>query len=337
MPIEHSIQPVDLTKLAKVLMNFWASADTKIIRNLLSAASELQDPSSTLIILKTALIYGSKMPLARLQHMKQMVSGKNYAALYVQGQIYEAEKNDSLALKMYMESLSSAAEGYPGAEAFDITLGEVWLGIYRSKSRKNDNEGAHTAIKRAALEYDEPYAYYVLARDYTPQTSKEYEIYMLKAAASGEMRAADALGNHYLEQSQGIQLYFSKESLDNLVKKLAGEAREAKDSGTASQRSPSAANKSRSGLNSAREWFNLGAEAEIASSQVHLAVILRNEGKSGEGFNWLEKARTKKGWPNTITWLEKHWKSDNVDFLQVNIENLRLLLDGTGQKIRRFS
>ena len=334
MPVEHGIQPVDLTKLAKVLMITKDSAYAKIIRELLSAASELQDSSGTLAIFKLALVHHNSVPLACRQHLKQMVHAKNYAGLYMQGQIYEAEKQDSLALKMYMETLSSAAEGYPGAEAFDITLGEVWLKIYRLKSKKKDYDGAHMAIKRAALEYDEPYAYYVLARDYIPQTSNEYENYMLKAAASGEISAADALGNRYLEQSQGIQSYSSKESLDNLVKKLAaGEAREPKDPSTASQRPRSASTKSRYGLKLAKEWFNIGAEANVASSQVHLAIILRYEGKSGEGFDWLGKARAKKGWPNTITWLEKQWKSDNIDFLQINIENLRQLLDGTGQKI----
>lgn len=334
MPIEHSIQPVDLTKLAKVLMVTGVSAYAKIIRGLLVAASELQDPSGTLVMSKVALIHHKSMPLACLQHLKQMVHAKNYAGLYVQGQIYEAENKDSLALEIYMESLSSAAEGYPGAEAFDITLGEVWLKIYGLKSKKKDNEGAQMAITRAALEYDEPYAYYVLARDYIPQTSNEYENYMLKAAASGETSAADALGNRYLEQSQGIQSYSSKESLDDLVKKLAaGEARDAKYPSTASQRPRSASTKSRYGLKLAKEWFNLGAEANIASSQVHLAIILRYEGKSGEGFDWLGKARAKKGWPNTITWLEKQWKSDSIDFLQINVENLRQFLDGAGQKI----
>lgn len=333
MPIEHGIQPVDLTKLAKVMMVTEVSAYAKITRELLLAASELQDPSGTLAILKSALLHDNRIPLVCLQHLNQMVHAKNYAGLYMQGQIYERERQDSLALKMYMECLSSAAEGYPGAEAFDILLGEVWLGIYRLKSKKKDSEGAHMAIMRAALEYDEPYAYYVLARDYIPQTSNEYESYMLKAAASGETSAADALGNRYLEQSQGIQSYSTKEGLDNLVKKLAaGEAREAKDPSTASQRQPSSSIKSRYGLKLAKEWLSLGAEADIASSQVHLAVILRYEGKSGEGFDWLRKARAKKGWPNTITWLEKQWKFDNIDFLQINIENLRQLLDGTGQK-----
>lgn len=324
---------MDLTKLAKVLMNTGSSAYTKIVGKLFSAASELQDPSGTLITRKIALKYGRPVPWACLQHLKQMVTEKNYAALYVQGQICEAEKQDSLALKMYTESLSSAAEGYPGAEAYDITLGEVWLGIYRLKCKRMDSEGAHMAIKRAALEYDEPFAYYVLARDYTPQTTNEYQNYMLKAAASGEMSAADALGSFYLGQSQGTQSYFSKESLKKLIEKLAREAREAKDLGTASQRPRSSFDNTHHGLESAREWFNLGAEAKISSSQLHLAVILRYEGKSGEGLNWLEKARANKGWSNTITWLVNHWKSDNVDFLRINMGNLRLLLDGAGQKI----
>lgn len=329
MRVEHDIEPVDLTKLAKLLINYGGLADIKIIQELLFAASLLKDPSATLMISKIALKHNRAMPLAYLQHLKQMVAENNYAALYVQGQIYEAGKQDSLALEMYMKSLSSASEGYQGAEAFDIPLGEVWTGIYRLKSRK-DKEGAHIAIKRAALEYDEPSAYYLLAKEFTSKSSSEYENYMLKAAASGEMRAADALGIFYLEQFQGIQLCSSKESLNNLVEKLAGES---KDSGNASQAPLRALTKMKNYLELAREWFNVGAEAKIPSSQVHLAVILRHEGKSGEGLEWLERARDSKSWANTISWFEKRWESDSVDFAQINIENLRLRQDGADQGV----
>lgn len=327
MPIERGIQPVGLTKLAKVLMNSPGSVDKKIVGELFSAAMELKDPSGTLIIRETALKYGRPIPLACAQHMKRMVTKKNYAALYVQGQIYEAEKQDSLAIKMYTESLSSAAKGYPGAEAFDITIGEVWTGIYRLKSQQKDEEGAHLAIQRAAFECDEPSAYYILARDFAPQGSDEYIDYMLQAASSGEPRAADALGSHFLEKYQGIHPYSSKESLDGLVKKLAGEEA---NSGKARLLPQAQLARRRRKLELAREWYRIAGEADITSSQVHLAVILRYEGRLAQGLRSLVRAREKQGWPNTIAWLEKHWESDSVDYLQINIENLRLLLDGDG-------
>ena len=330
-------------------------------RELFTAASQLNDPSGTLMIVKVALKYAIPVPSSCLSHLKRMVKNKNYAAMYVEGQIFEGENQNLGALDMYTESLRSATEGNQGAEAFDITLGEVWTAIYRMKSQK-DKIGAYKAIKKAALEYDEPSAYYLLARDYIPHTSEEYKDYMLKAAASGELRAVDALGHYYLAQSQGIQPYSSVESINGLVKKLAeeagdtgqaGEGGETADVGQAGQvEEPKESSKSfltslqDSGkrikeLEQALEWFQLGAEAKITSSQVHLALILHYKKKSSEGLSWLEKARdndnnknknnsnnNNKRWSKTISWIEKHWDSNRVDFRQINIETLRLCLDG---------
>lgn len=329
MHAEHSIQPLDLTELTKFLINYGGPVCFQVAYNLLVVASQLKEPSGTLLLRKLALKYDRMFPLASLQHFKQMISENNYAAIYVQGQLYEAGKQNSLALDMYAKCLTSASEGYPGAEGFDVTLGEVWTGIFRLKIREG-KEGAHAAIKRAALEYDEPSAYYLLAKEYTPQSSSEYEKYMLKAAASGKTRAADALGVYYFKQFQGNQSFSSKKCLNKSIQELAEVS---EDFGNVSQVLPGALNKDSKGPELAKEWFNVGAKAKIPSSQVHLAVILRHEGKLREGLDWLERATGSKSWANTISWLKEIWESESIDFMQINLEKLRLRKDGSEQGV----
>lgn len=261
MDPEHGVDPLDLTRLAKLLINIKDPSYIKINRDLLLAASKLKDPSGTLLLSKISLKEGRAMPSACLQHFKEMISENNYAALFVQGQIYEAGKQYSLALEMYMKSLNSTSEGQRGAEAFDITLGEVWISVYRLLFRK-DKEGAHTAIKKAALEYDEPSAYYLLAKEFTPQTSSDYEKYMLKAAASGEIRAVAALGKYYLQQSQRKQSLAFNKSLHNPV---MSSSQENEDSAEAQEASSRGSTEAREASALAREWLNISAEANIPS------------------------------------------------------------------------
>lgn len=323
---EHGIQPVDLTKLAKVL-NIGPQF-TRLSRDLFTAASELKDPSATLLISRTALQHGRPMPRTVLQHLEDMVKEKNHAAMYWQGQLHEAENQDSLALQMYMEAISSAAEGSKGAEAFQIRLGEAWTGVYRMKIER-DKEGAHAAIKKAAFEYDEPFAYYFLAKDFTPRTSEEYVTYMQKAAMSGKGKAADALGQHYLEQYQGTQLYSSEKSLNDLIDKLEQEAsaRKSPSSSTASETPPKAPNKDQAALAMAREWFQLGAEAlRIHSSMIYFALILRHQGQADQGLKKLQTFTCRGNMLEVFAFFEKHWNSNSVDLLQIDVEALGSVL-----------
>lgn len=332
MRAEHRIQPLDLIKLAKVLINLGSPAGFQMGHTLLVIASQLKEPAGTLMLRKFGLKRDSMFPSASLQHFKQMILENNYAAIYVQGLLYEAGKQNSLALDMYEKCLTSASNGYPGAEGFDVTLGEVWTGICRLKIREG-KEGAHTAIMRAALGYDEPSAYYILAKGYTPQSSSEYEKYLLKAAASGEARAADALGAYYFKQFQRNQSFSSKKSLN---KSIEGMAEASEDFGKVPRVFTEAPNKTGKGPELAREWFSVGAKAEIPSSQVHLAIILRHDGKLREGLDWLERATGSKGWANTISWLRESWESDSIDLMQINLEKLWLRKDGSEQGIQKF-
>lgn len=292
----------------------------------MKAASQLKDPAATFLLCEGALRYhGGVVPVAQRQHLKEMVSEhKNCAAMYMQGQIYEAEKRDSVALEMYLRSLDNAGDGYDGSKDFKITLGNVWMGIYRVKKRGKDKEGARVAIRKAALEYDDPTAYFLLAKEFTPESSSEYEEYMTKAAASGEMEAVDALGIYYFKQAQetGSSSSSTASPVDQ-ARNLVG------DTGTVSPASEGAASaEKRKGQDLAREWFMVGAEANIPSSQVHLAVILRHEGKLSEGLDWLNKASEAKSWTKTVTWFKGFWESNTVDFMQLDMENLRLSQDG---------
>lgn len=212
----------------------------------------------------------------------------------LQGLIYEGEGKESRALEMFERSLITLDDPASEIEDTDFTYGDAWRGIYRMKF-KSDQEGAKAAIEKAALEHDDPEAYYLLAKHFVPKNSQKYELYMLKAAASGEAEAADALGLFYFKQSQG------------------GGTNEGKPL------SPDIASKKRI---LAREWFNVGAEHNNPSSQVHLAILLRETGKSDLGLDWLRKASLSREWAQAVAWLMREWESETVNFMQLDMNKL---------------
>ena len=280
-------------------------------QRLLFAASKLGDSTATYLLIKEAIRLGrlGSSSLAGPRRRLQILADEgNLAAIYLAGQIYESEGKLSHALKLYESATSSNKNAPHGEKAPNTTLSDIWKAISRLKAKAGDDVGAQEAIRTCALRYDDPMAYYELAKAYTPPLSEDYEIYMLKAAASGEPKAAHELGVLYYRQSQGS----SSASLDSTSN--------AKDSGSKTpniQSTTSLAPKMASEkATQARGWFAIGAESGIPISQIYLAVLLRAEGKSDEGSGWLDKASSAIQWTAAMSWLQNIWnRKDPIDIV----------------------
>lgn len=271
-------------------------------------------------------------PMSR-QHLERMASEKHPVATYFQGRIYEEQGKISNALKMYEESANTANKSFPGSEAVNINTSDAWRGIFKMKLDK-DKEGAEIALKKSAIDFDDPKSYCLLAKGYTPKSSKEYEAYMLKAAASGEKMAADALGTYYFKQSQGCESLSSAKKLIEVGRNPMGKtASDILITQVPGKVPPKIVLEKRK---LAKEWFEVGAECNIESSQVHLAILLREAEKSSEGMTWLEKASNSSTWTKTVAWLQNTWESKTFDFMLIDMEKLHEREDGDKMKGAAF-
>ena len=225
---------------------------------------------------------------------------------------------------MYEECTKIPSKNYSGSEAVKINLSEAWRGI-SSMKLKQDKQGAEFALKKSALDYDDPTSYYLLARTFTPRSAKEYETYMLKAAASGETRATDALGIYYFKQSQGCMSLSTKNSIEHTRSLIERPSHDILITQGLEKVPPATVSEKRK---LAEDWFQIGAEINFESSQVHLAILLREAGKLSEGIDWLEKASASSTWANTVAWFRKMWDLKEIDFMRIDVEKLHRREDG---------
>lgn len=272
-------------------------------KDLMIAASKQSDSAATLQLMSEAIkIQNHRHPdvtFAR-QHLADMAKARNPKALTLMGQIRESEGNLEKALKLYESTtrINSGTEGV--AEGLDGTLADAWSGIARLKAIAGDWAGGKAALEKAALQYDDPSAYYGLAQQCISLTSPDWLNYMLKAAISGDAAAANKLGRYYLGHTLGIR------QLAKRGKALVG---------------PASSSRSSESLTLAIAWFTIGAESSVATSQLYLAILLRAQGKVQEGLDWLAKAGSDKQLNGAISHYEEYWHNENHNFLWRSDDN----------------
>lgn len=332
--IEHGIEPKVLTSLALSLLHARSTDYYPTARELLFTASELNEPSATLKIVESS-IRSKKLTIPHIsqQHLDRMVSEKHPIATFLMGRIYEEQGNTSKALKMFEKSISASSQKIIEIEAVKFNISDAWRGISRIKL-KGDKQGAESALRTSALEYDDPKSYYLLAEIFTPKSSQDFEAYMLKAAASGESKAADALGVHYFKQSQGCtSLSLAKSPTKEVKSSGGGFVSDIQVTQELNRVPPDIVSSKR---NLAEEWFKIGAVYNIESSQVHLAILLREAKKLGEGMGWLEKASSSITWGKTVSWLKEMWGTKDIDFMLIDVEKLHQREDGFKNELKMF-
>lgn len=285
------------------------------------AASGLGDSAATFLLIKEAMKFKRlRSPdLAGPQrHLGTLADEGNPSAMYLAGQISEYEGKFAHAIKRYEKAMESVGGAPEGIKAPNNILGDIWKAMSRAKAFAGDHNGAEAAIRTCALQLDDPVAYYELAKTFTPPSSQDYEVYMLKAAASGEPKAAHELGVLYHKQSQGGTLTSRNSISSGQIKN------------TATPKGKNVVNGQGSALLSpkmvlekstqAREWLTIGAESDIPISQLYLAVLLRAAGKPNEGLEWLARTPGSTNWNPAISWLRSMWeRKDPIDIDTVSV------------------
>ena len=204
----HKIQPLHLSVLAHVLLQTCSSRFFPVARKLFLAASRMQDEMATTALIDTALRYPYSTFLAKPEfrlprlHLEMMAASESPAALCLHARVLELEGgNDRKALSMLENAVTTGGEKQED-EGLKAILGEAWCAIARIQKKLGMEKQALEAMKTAALEYDQPSAYFALAKQ-SKQMGKEegkHDEWLIKAAISGVAEAAFEVGKEYLQR-----------------------------------------------------------------------------------------------------------------------------------------
>ena len=326
---DYKVMPNDLTVLARILLR---SGHEKTARDLVFASARLGDEEAILLVVKEAIklddLGSPRVALIYQQRFQPLLQKKHPAALYLEGQKLERDGQSRRALEIY-EELVAADTTETFAVLGGISAAEIWKALGKLRARNKDRNGAEAAISTAALQYDDPGALFQLAKTFTSPSAPEYELYMLKAAASGEAKAAYELGLLYLKQSQGrISMACQASSTGPMPSTGATSDIQSHERKMKFAVEPVVATKKR---RDAQEWFSVGAESDIIGSQLHLAILLRESGKLDDGLRWLTLAENPENrdskefqtWNPVISHVAHKWHDNDLNLADLDIDALR--------------
>ncbi|KAI6715910.1 hypothetical protein JHW43_001568 [Diplocarpon mali] len=251
---DHGISPSALALLAAIVGKCEGKGQKLFGKTLMHAASAMGDRSAIFSIISAALRYGKvdnidiKASLYQLELLAKNASDPQAMTLF--GQVLYAQRRENEALEWLRKTYcyATGSLSFDGAGEALITEGRILLSM-------KDKEGAMKAFKKAALEMDEPLAYYYLSQSEEPG-SEAQNAYLLKAAMSGVMEASYDLG--VLE----------------LAKIEQGSKRP----------------KSLRDYGMANEWFQVAAADGFGLSMLKLASMNNTVGDRKKGLMWLRKA-----------------------------------------------
>jgi len=305
-----------MTLLAHILLRTSKPNLEDIAKRLLFSASALHEPIATLQIVSKAFQDGALAkpelanPLQRLTTLAKI--DKNASAMILLAQILESQGKIDKALAYYEQIANDEGKTYGATAEVQGTVAQAWLALGRIRTSNEDSTGAEAAWKKAALEYDEPTAYFYLARFRDPK-SDDYLLYNLKAASSGVREAAHNLGDFYLRQSKQTKFEDSKDVTSGLSGSKDQQPNPSSDlSHISPAKLPQGAH-SQEKRKLAREWFNVAAYAGFAPSQVNLALLLRADGCFDEGLTWLKRAEKHPDFGAEVDRLKESWWRKDVD------------------------
>lgn len=321
------MKPNVLTVLAKILSR---SERKKTAQDLLIASARLGDDDAILLVIKQALKLGElsspKIALVYQQHFRPMVQRRHPAALYLEGKKSEREERFGRALALYEGIVAANQEAFD--DIGDISFADIWKAIGKMRAKKGDRKGAEAAIRTAALQYDDSAALFQLAKSFIDPSSTKYESFMLKAAASGEPKAAHELGVLYFRQSQSMISMINRDDSNKPNGSNFDNGSQDQEQASHSIVNSAAATRKRK---EAREWFNIGAESGLIGSQVYLALLLREIGKLEDGLQWLTLAANPEdvqlkqlgGWTPVISYFASRWHDSSPDLKDIDIDSIR--------------
>ena len=308
-----------LTLLATILQKSKIESLRDVVQDLYHAASEVGDPSASVKIIKQAVkssLLGHPDVAKARKRLLQLVEEKYPTAMNLQACIYESEGRPQKALELYEEVIGIDDPKYIGIEGlstWEDGIADAWREASRLRYEAGDKKGAEAAFEKGAFKYDDPDAFYYLAKIFKSKASKDYFIYMLKAASSGIPEAAHEVGMYFLKYGQGLaetKLLAGSGSDSGPVK--AFDSRYTTMKGKESRKGTIS---NQQNLDVVQEWFSIGADAGIAGSQLFSAILLRRGTHIDAGLRRLDEVSKSKDWDAVVSWLKARWLSKDLDFL----------------------
>lgn len=274
MNTEHNIDPATVGTLAGILRRSTNKAQQSFAKRVMLTASALGNNSSTFEIISSAIRLGKlheyPAPLQRVGILAK--KNNDPQAWTLLGQVYLARRANSEALDCFRKATRppTGGLGFYGAGDALVNEGRILLGL-------NDKDGAKAAFEKAALELDDPSAYFYLSKHQEPGSKKE-QVYLLKAASSGIAEAWHNLGARELEKQKGAPTKPAK----------------VEDFGMA------------------YEWFQVAATDGFGLSMLNLALMCKSVGNIEEGLKWLAKAEDNVEVRDQATLIRSQFQSGKV-------------------------
>ncbi|KUJ19077.1 HCP-like protein [Mollisia scopiformis] len=249
---QHNIDPATVATLAGILRRSHDKAQQVLAKKIMLTASALGDKSATLEIISAALRLGKLHDYpAPLRQLGILAKKENdLPALTFLGKVHNAHGDKRGALECFRKATrppTGNLEFYGAGDAL-VSEGLILLEL-------KDKDGAETAFEKAALELDDPAAYFYLSKLQEPGSPQE-QIYLLKAASSGITEAWHNLG--------ALEMAKRKDTITKPSK--------VEDFGMA------------------YDWFQVAATEGFGLSMLNLALMYKSVGNVEEGMTWLEKA-----------------------------------------------
>ena len=248
----HGVTPWNLVILSGILRRCPSQAQRLLATRLASSASEMGEKTATFELIQSGIdtnqLHEYPAPLQRLGLLAKKENDVEAMALL--GKVFFSQQKENEAL----EWLRKATRPPTGTLEF-AGSGDALVYEGRILSKTGDIEGAEEAFKKAALELDEPSAYFYLSRLQEPGSSTQ-EVYLLKAASSGILEAWHNLG-----------------ALE-LAKIEKGEKKPT----------------SLADYGMAREWFQVAAADGFGLSMLNMALMCKAVGQDEVSLAWLDRA-----------------------------------------------
>lgn len=249
---EYDITPSTVTLLASILRRCNGKGQLSLAKKLMLSASSLGEKSATFEVISSAITTGFPRDYpAPLQRLGVLAKKDNDPqAMTLLGKVLFNQRGEKEAMEWFRKATRppTGSLDFQGAGDALVHEGRILLGW-------KDKKGAEAAFRKAALELDDPSAYFYLSQLQEPGSPNQ-EVYLLKAASSGVLEAWHNLGALELAKI---------------------EKRPLKDGQTRN-------------CGMAKEWFEVAAADGFGLSMLNLASIYRAMGQEEEALRWLEKA-----------------------------------------------
>lgn len=240
------------------------------------SASELGLKTATFSLIEAAIRSKSlnvrtfASPLQQLDRMAKQLGDPE--AMTLLGKVMLSQAREEEAFEWFSKATRSGHDFEGVGEAFSYQ-GQILL-------NRKDTEGAKVALRKAALELDDPSGYFYLSQLEEPG-SEQQEVYLLKAASSGIIEAWHKLGALEL-----FRIYQRGEKPTSIR-----------------------------AFGMAREWFQVAAAGGFGLSMLNMALICRIGGQSDAGLKWLEMAERLPEIREQAKRVRAKWGSEEIEIL----------------------